>query len=100
MAMRCYFCGREQGPKAPGFCRWCGRPLTATPASELFGRRYILNRLDDLARAGVLDADAAERVRRAMLGELGEAPTPERPAPPVAASSVDAVPAVQSRPMR
>ena len=98
MAMRCYFCGREQGPKAPGFCLSCGRPLTATPASELFGRRYILNRLDDLARGGVLDADSAERVRRAMLLELGEAPTPE-PAAPVASSPVDAVPAVESRPV-
>ena len=98
MAMRCYFCGREQGPKAPGFCLSCGRPLTATPASELFGRRYILNRLDDLARGGVLDADSAERVRRAMLRELGEAPTPE-PAAPVVPSPVDAVPAVESRPV-
>ena len=98
MAMRCYFCGREQGPNAPGFCLSCGRPLTATPASELFGRRYILNRLDDLARGGVLDADSAERVRRAMLRELGEAPTPE-PAAPVVPSPVDAVPAVESRPV-
>src|SRR5438445_236717 len=98
MAMRCYFCGREQGPNARGFCLSCGRPLTATPASELFGRRYILNRLDDLARGGVLDEDSAERVRRAMLLELGEAPTPE-PAAPVASSPVDAVPAVESRPV-
>src|SRR5436309_13189399 len=98
MAMRCYFCGREQGPNAPGFCLSCGRPLTATPASELFGRRYILNRLDDLARGGVLDEDSAERVRRVMLLELGEAPTPE-PAAPVASSPVDAVPAVESRPV-
>src|SRR5437899_12978777 len=96
MAMRCYFCGREQGPNARGFCLSCGRPLTATPASELFGRRYILNRLDDLARGGVLDADSAERVRRAMLLELGEAPTLE-PAAPVVPSPVDAVPAVESR---
>src|SRR2546425_2215288 len=100
MAMRCYFCGREQGPNARGFCLSCGRPLTATPASELFGRRYILYRLDDLARGGVLDADSAERVRRPRLGEPGEAPTPERPAPPVAPSPVDALPAVASRPMR
>src|SRR5256712_13230659 len=96
MAMRCSFCGREQGPSARGFCLSCGRPLTATPASELFGRRYILNRLDDLARGGVLDADSAERVRRAMLLDLGEAPKPE-PAAPVLPSPVDAVSAVESR---
>src|SRR3989454_6741582 len=98
MAMRCYFCGREQGPNARGFCLSCGRPLTATPASELFGRRYILNRLDDFARGGVLDGDSAERVRGAMLLELGEAPKPE-PAAPVVPSPVDAVPAVESRPV-
>src|SRR2546425_2785344 len=98
MAMRCYFCGREQGPNARGFCLSCGRPLTATPASELFGRRYILNRLDDLAGGGVLDGDSAERVRGAMLLELGEAPKPE-PAAPVVPSPVDAVPAVESRPV-
>src|SRR2546428_13649121 len=97
MAMRCYFCGREQGPNARGFCLSCGRPLTATPASELFGRRYILNRLDDLARGRVLDADSPERGRRATPLEAGGAPKP-KPAAPARPTPVDAVSAAQSPP--
>src|SRR5712691_2016072 len=106
MGALCYTCGAEQPGRTAAFCVMCGRALAAPPDLIQFGRRYLVNRLDDLVSAGVIDHAAARRARATILGELAGAspqwqPPRIRAAPPVpdvAARAMTNRPTAQARP--
>ena len=45
-------------------------PAAESADQEIFGRHYLVSRLDDLVTARALDASAAERVRAVIVAEL------------------------------
>ena len=80
--MYCYFCGAEQPRPARSSCPVCGRVQQLPPSLVNLGRAYLLNRLDDLSAAGVIDTQTAERIAAVVVAEItGSAAASAQPRP-------------------
>ena len=86
----CYGCATAN-PSGSTRCSSCNSILKLAPSGLLFAQAYVLNQLEVLLRAGLIDEATATRLRghyRRALGKPGTepAPLPAQPAADVAAT--------------
>ena len=87
--MRCLSCGAPIPAQADA-CPVCRSPIFLTPARQLVGLGYTLNRIDELVADGTLDPASAGRTRSRLAAELdrirGQVPAPPTVAGPLPGS--------------